>query len=153
MLKEKKILILGAGGAIKGILPYILLVKDIQIHIVNRTVEKAVEFTKIDNRITAGSYQNIPKTTFDMVINTTSILNNDYAVFKKIDIFANIFFDLQYNKESAFFTWCKERKKIKYISGLSMLVEQAAESFYLWHGVFPDIGKVLTQLTKSENEY
>ncbi len=151
-LKDKNLLILGAGGALKGIFLHIIQEQVARIHVANRTVAKASFFAKQYSNITVSCYAQIPKIKFDVVINTTSILKNCFEVFELLDISADFFFDLQYSNDSAFLKWCLDRKKERYTSGLSMLIEQAAEGFYLWHGVKPKTDIVFNKLIQDENE-
>ncbi len=148
-LKDKTILLLGAGGAARGVIQYLLEAKPYQLLLANRTVEKAnklVELTQHLGNIAAHAYQELVEPV-DIIINATSAsLTNQLPPLSKQLIVAGktICYDMMYSKETTLFNqWAKQHKAGKIIDGLGMLVEQAAESFYLWRGIFPKTDTVL----------
>jgi shikimate dehydrogenase len=149
-LNNKNILILGAGGALKGILLDIIALEPSNIHIANRTVNKVSKLSELYNNITISSYADIFQQDFDIVINSTSILCDHSNIFDQLNISAENYIDLQYNKNSGFYHWCLRKRIANYNSGLAMLVEQAAEGFSVWHGVFPDTSVVIDRLQKEQ---
>lgn len=144
----KNILLIGAGGATKGIVPVLLGMLNCNINIVSRTYSRAQLLVRFYysmgyNNIfcmplNVLNYSNNKK--YDLIINaTTSSMYDDIpnipssviAPFTKC-------YDLFYQKDSTFFLkWCQNHGSEHCVDGLGMLVEQAAYSFFLWHNVFP----------------
>lgn len=155
-LKNKSILILGAGGSVRAILELLCEQKPKKIVIANRTVSKAEELVKLfsdHTDIQACSYEILKKTTqvFDLIINGTSLSLSG----KLPDIPATVInnktscYDLMYSDtDTVFMQWAKEQGALKVMDGLGMLVEQAAEAFLIWHKVLPDTKPVINLLRK-----
>ena len=153
-IKEKSILVIGAGGASRGILPSLLKEQPKSIVIANRTVEKAerivkefsskaLQTSKSSNLIASSlSLEAMKDFEFDIVINATSVstnpsqnLNLDESVFRN----TSLALDLYYSQAFTPFMDFADRAKVPLvIDGWGMLVEQAAESFFLWTGFKPD---------------
>lgn len=155
-LKHKKILILGAGGAVKGVLQPLLAHNPEALHIVNRTVERAQELVKVFagyGPISAGSYQDLPALGgFDIVINATPANFSGELPPILPEVFSSdaLAYDMSYSAELTLFeTWSANNGAAKVSNGLGMLVEQAAESFYIWRGVRPSTKQVLIDLRKA----
>ena len=151
-INGKNILILGAGGAVRGVLGPLLEKKPASILIANRTPEKAFElaqqFASIGN-VQGTSYDNLPKYAFDIVINGTSMsLSGEVPPITTAQINKQTHgYDMAYGaKPTPFLIWLKENGVNQLSDGLGMLVEQAAESFKLWRGVMPDTQPVIQQL-------
>jgi shikimate dehydrogenase len=154
-LKDKRILILGAGGASRGIVGPIQDELPESITIANRTVEKArnlvAEFAH-KGPIVACGYEDLAGLSFDLIINATSAsLTDDLP-----PLAANILkdqgccYDLAYaNKPTPFVRWARDQGALKSLDGLGMLIEQAAEAFYLWRGVRPASAELI-QLLEAE---
>ena len=140
------VLILGAGGATKGVLLPLLQAKQ-NIVLANRTFPKAKElaerFQPYGN-IQAASMDSIPLQTYDVVINATSA---DPEILK----LGSAFYDMQYAKgvDAPFIALCKSLGLTNVSDGFGMLVAQAAHSFHLWRGVMPDFVVVYEQLKKA----
>jgi shikimate dehydrogenase len=147
----KRILVIGAGGAVRGILQPFLEQDPEHIVIVNRTVEKAqllADNFKDFGSIEAKEFEALTES-FDVIINGTSasltgelpplpdrVVSSETAVY-----------DMMYAKElTPFLVWAQNLGAKKIIDGLGMLVEQAAVSFEIWRGVKPDSVSVLTDL-------
>ncbi len=142
-LEGQRILILGAGGAVAGILGSLLAGKPRQVILVNRNLERArvlarrfVAFGNIDIKC----WMDLPGMgSFDLVINATSLGHHGEAP----PLFASMFspgavcYDLNYYKASQPLQALCEEIGQSYIDGLGMLVEQAAKSFYIWTGKRP----------------
>jgi len=151
-LAGKNILILGAGGAVRGVLEPLLAQHPTELCIVNRTVEKAEqlaqEFSDI-GPMTACGYDWIDEPV-DIIINGTSAsLSGDLPPLAKTLIKAGdtVCYDMMYGKNTTVFNqWAQQQGAARTLDGLGMLVEQAAEAFYLWTGVRPDPAPVLKQL-------
>ena len=151
-LNSKQILVLGAGGSVKAILPPLVQQNPAQIVIANRTIDRAerlVEKFSGNTSIEAVSYNNLSENKFDVLINGTSLS----LAGKLPPIPNNILkehaccYDLMYSSEpTVFMRWAKEQGAAKILDGLGMLVEQAAEGFFIWHGVKPETAPVLNAL-------
>lgn len=148
-LKNQRILLLGAGGASRGVIEPLLNEQPQQLIITNRTHEKAqhlVELTKHLGPIMSERYENL-NDPVDLIINATSAsLSSALPNISKYTIKPQktICYDMMYSRElTVFCQWAKQHGAAKTIDGLGMLVEQAAESFYLWRGVLPKTDAVL----------
>lgn len=146
---NQSVLILGAGGATKGVL-FPLLQAQQNIIIANRTLSKALQLADKFSRygeIRAVEQTHIPCYEFDLIINATSLGLQGKTVDIKPEILcrAGAVYDMQYAKDSdtPFIAMCK-RLGVRNISdGFGMLVGQAAHSFQLWRGVMPNITPLL----------
>lgn len=155
VLRGKKILILGAGGAVRGILQPLLAQQPQELCIANRTVEKAeqlcTEFVDLGPVVACG-YDWI-ETPVDIIINGTSAsLHGELPPIAPSLIKAGhtLCYDMMYSKQpTAFNRWATEHGAGQTLDGLGMLVEQAAEAFYLWTGVRPDSQAVLASMRAS----
>lgn len=142
---QQSVLILGAGGATKGVLFSLLSAKQ-NITIANRTLEKAQQLSdrfKDYGNIQAVEIEQIPFKSFDLVINATSLgLQGKTIDFNKDILFCcGAVYDMQYAKETdtPFIQLAKEKGVKRTSDGFGMLVGQAAHAFYLWRGVMPEI--------------
>jgi shikimate dehydrogenase len=155
-LKSKKILILGAGGAVRGILEPLIQESPHSITIVNRTKEKArqlaSDFSDIFS-ISIASYPELNKCdnlhSFDIIINASSAsLAGELPELSNHIINANTYcYDLMYAQElTPFLLWAKANGSVFISDGLGMLVCQGAESFFIWRGVKPKTLEVMAQL-------
>jgi len=149
-LSNKKILILGAGGASRGILLPLLGERPTHIIIANRTVEKAqqlaAEFTSV-GEVSASSYPNLKGQSFDVILNaTSSSLSNQLPPVPNQAIADNcLCYDLMYSdQDTAFMQWAKQNYAAKVSDGLGMLIEQAAESYFIWRGFKPNTREIFT---------
>ena len=156
-IKHCRILILGAGGAVKSILGALATCLPNDIVIANRTMERAhklVEEHPEISHLTALAYNELSNRHFDLIINGTSAsLNNEVPPLNKTVLMApNTYcYDLMYaDKPTAFMDWSKQNGAYATYDGLGMLVEQAALSFELWRGVKPDTRPVI-QTLRSKN--
>lgn len=151
-LKGLDILVLGAGGATRGILGPILERGPSSLFVANRTAAKARElvlaFSKFGT-LSAGGLDELSGRRFDLILNATaaslsqelpplpdSILNRQ-----------GVCYDLAYAKQpTAFVKWGHAQDASISVDGIGMLVEQAAEAFFLWRGVFPETARVIQAL-------
>ncbi|WP_118789288.1 shikimate dehydrogenase [Haemophilus haemolyticus] len=149
---NKRVLILGAGGATKGVLLPLLQAQQ-NIVLANRTFSKAKElaerFQPYGN-IQAASMDSIPLQTYDVVINATSagLSGGTTPIDTEILKLGSAFYDMQYTKgtDTPFIALCKSLGLTNVSDGFGMLVAQAAHSFHLWRGVMPDFVAVYEQL-------
>jgi shikimate dehydrogenase len=151
-LLGSKILILGAGGATRGILPALLGQKPAELVIANRTVAKAQElathFTEADD-LTACGFDDLSQHSFNLIINATSAgLNGEVPAFPAALLECSpVVYDLSYSmNDTPFISWAKEHGCERTYQGWGMLVEQAAESFAIWRGTRPNTETVRQQL-------
>jgi shikimate dehydrogenase len=153
-LKNSRVLLLGAGGAARGVLLPLLAQGPNSIVIANRTVSKADTLCQhfADRRLSASSYQDLEILSFDVIINATSAsLSGDLPPIPVSIISQNVVcYDMVYGKDKTpFLKWAKEHGAIKVIDGLGMLVGQAAVSFEVWRGVTPEVQPVIAKLRAS----
>lgn len=136
-IKAAKILVLGAGGAVRGILGPLLDCEPHSLVLANRSLENAEKLRADFPEITCYALTKIPGS-FDLVINATSANTIDEKVLIPESIFSGqpFCYDLAYqlNQPTAFVIKARDFA-CKAVDGLGMLKEQAAESFYLWHGI------------------
>ncbi|CAM3480045.1 shikimate dehydrogenase [Halomonas sp. AOP12-C2-37] len=154
-LAGKRILVMGAGGAVRGILEPLLAEQPSEVIVVNRTAAKAEQLARdfADlGPITGGSFDTIAGT-FDVVINGTSASLTG-ALPPLPDALFNTHawaYDMMYGAEPTVFLQWAGPRGAKLLDGLGMLVEQAAESFFLWRNVRPDTAPVRERLRQSLN--
>lgn len=142
-LKGKRILLLGAGGAARGVLPALLDEKPARMYIANRTPERAMKLAERhpDHHVQGGGYEDIGDTTFDLVVNATSASLTGALPPLPRDCLepSAVCYDLYYSdRPTVFMLWAEQQGAAQVFDGWGMLVEQAAESFHLWRGVRPD---------------
>ena len=153
-LKDANILILGAGGAVRGIISPLLDAGPKSLMIANRTIAKAkalADHFSTQGPVRACYFQDVGSSpVYDLVINATSAgLKGETLPYPEAAIGEHtICYDLSYSmKTTPFSEWAKEHGAARSLMGWGMLVEQAAESFYLWRGVRPDTAAVLKQIS------
>lgn len=151
-ITNQRVLILGAGGATRGVLEPLLSLGPTEIVVANRTAQRATNlvtmFTDL-GAIRGCGFEDVGDEPFDLVINATaaglsgSVPNINGAVIES----HTVCYDMSYSKSATpFVTWAIEEGCSRAHKGWGMLVEQAAESFTLWRGIRPDTGPVLTAL-------
>lgn len=167
-LLRKHVLIIGAGGAAYGVAKP-LMEANAQLTIANRTKDKADLLAKILRDWLRGSKSSVPIENsllieppegchyeylrgkqFDIVINATSAGLTDEMPDIPETIFAlgALAYDMMYGRDTPFMKFAREHGAEKVADGLGMLVEQAAESFYIWRGVRPETTPVIAELRK-----
>lgn len=151
-LKGKQILLMGAGGAASGVILPLLQQHPGLLAIANRTPDKAVllqqQFTSHGN-IIAGHYQDFGRHHFDLIINATSASLHNTLPPMPANLFhgAALAYDMLYSSRlTPFLEFAKAQEVANLADGAGMLVEQAAESFSLWHGIHPETQPVIQQL-------
>lgn len=150
-----RVLILGAGGAIRGILEPLIASIPASIVIANRTMDKAQTLVQLFEaqaqaeavELTAQDFQSLSGR-FDIIINGTSASLSGEALPIEPENFNNVLcYDMMYAKAPTPFLQLAAKHGAKSVAdGLGMLVEQAAESFYLWRGVRPDTAAVIQSI-------
>jgi shikimate dehydrogenase len=148
-IKDKDILILGAGGAVRGILDPLFDEHPGKLVIVNRTVSRAEKLADIFSdrgEISACGYDELAGSSFDIIINGTSAsLQGEVPSLPENLLNDNACcYDMMYSmSDTPFVSWAKAHVASKVSDGFGMLVEQAAESFFIWRGVRPETGSVV----------
>lgn len=152
-LENSNILILGAGGATRGIVGPLLEMQPASLRIANRTIDKAqLLVTQYEEQgpISACRFDVVPVSEpYDLIINATSAgLQGDTPPYPAAAVSADTFcYDLSYGLNATpFSVWAVQHGAARSVMGWGMLVEQAAESFKLWRGVRPDTAPVLKQM-------
>lgn len=153
LINHRKILLLGAGGAVRGVLPALLALSPEELTIANRTMEKAEQLAddfRNHGEVTPCAYEDLGRDKFDLIINGTSAgLNNEVPPIPVEVLGVNsICYDMMYNlnSDTAFVEWAQNSGASRALDGLGMLVEQAAESFFIWHGVRVDSKTIIDSL-------
>ncbi len=146
----KRVLILGAGGAVRGVIQPMLEAQVASVVIANRTVSKAQAIADVFNTVSVSAcgYEDISGPAFDLIVNGTSAsIGGELPPVPAEAIDAkSCGYDMMYGAEKTpFCNWC-EQHGARAIDGLGMLVEQAAESFAIWRGVKPETAKILNEL-------
>jgi shikimate dehydrogenase len=150
-LQDKQVLLIGAGGAARGAIEALLSKQPAHIFITNRSAANAERLVSIadDDRVTAVSESDCGKLVVDVIINATSLSLGGNLPAISDSIFANkpAVYDMVYqDADTCFIKKAKSQGCVIAIDGLGMLVGQAAESFYLWFGVRPNVEPVLEYL-------
>ena len=145
----KRVLLLGAGGAVRGVLGPLLEEKPAEVVIANRTPDRAQELADAFEdygRIDGSSFADLDGSRYDIVINGTSAsLKGEVPPLPEGILARDAFcYDMMYGAEpTAFMRWADDEGCERIADGLGMLVEQAAESFLLWRGVRPQTTPVI----------
>ncbi|EGQ7654790.1 shikimate dehydrogenase [Vibrio parahaemolyticus] len=154
VLEGARILIIGAGGAARGVIKPLLDQKPISLTITNRTFSKAEELAELFSAyspITAKEMNTIAEE-FDVIINSTSASLSGELPAISSSVFAtnSTSYDMMYGKgDTTFNQWAKQNGAAHAYDGLGMLVGQAAESFMLWRGLRPGAKQILRELRKN----
>ncbi|MDD3529046.1 MAG: shikimate dehydrogenase [Gallionellaceae bacterium] len=142
----RRILLLGAGGAARGVGLPLMARRPAELYIANRTAYKARELSaRFD--CYGGGFDALEGRRFDLVINATAAsLAGDLPPLPD-DIFADgaLAYDMMYGRDTPFLAFARARG-VRTADGLGMLVEQAAEAFRLWRGVQPQTAPVIALL-------
>ncbi len=149
-LTHKRVLMLGAGGAVRGVLGPLLDQQPAQLLIANRTLSKAEALAALypAGTVTACSYAELIGQQFEVIINGTSAGLADALPPLPAGLLApgGLGYDMVYgNRPTVFVQWAQAQGATG-LDGLGMLVEQAAESFYLWRGLRPHTAPVIAAL-------
>ena len=161
-LAGKRILLLGAGGAARGVIAPVLACRPASLFIANRTADKAHVLARqfsdiaapggyLSGTVYAGNFAETAGNCFDIVINATSASLSGAALQLPAGIFAtgSLAYDMMYGQgETPFLALAREQGAAHLADGLGMLVEQAAEAFQVWRGVRPETAPVLAALRR-----
>ena len=154
-LKHKKILLIGAGGAAEGVIYSMLEKKPSELTLTNRTIEKSnviqnkmdVHAKSFDVHLNVIEIAKCPHQYFDLIINATSASLSDDALHIDPKVFhkGSLAYDMMYGKETSYMKQAQSQGS-KVSDGLGMLVEQAAEAFFIWHHIQPTTKSVIESL-------
>lgn len=151
VLAGKHVLLVGAGGAARGVLGALLAARPARLAVTNRTPSRARALAarfQIEDLAFDSSFQ-LP---FDVVINATSMGlmdNREIPLSASAVSVDTVCYDMVYGKsETAFLKWSASHGVVRRHDGLGMLVGQAAEAFRLWHGVTPAVEPVIESLRR-----
>jgi len=142
-LDNKYVIILGAGGAARGIIGPLLDAKIANLTVINRDQSKALALQQDFPSIQIATWETLART--DLLINATSagLSGKPLAIPDRLWQSKPVCYDLSYAKTgaTAFVAMAKQQGCIA-LNGLGMLIEQAAEAFKIWHGIKPDVTKI-----------
>ena len=154
-IRGKRLLLMGAGGAVFGVMEPLLHELPEEVVVANRTLDKAgalvAHFDKLQkfaaHGVIARPYGALAGLRFDIVINATSAGLTDVMPPLPRDIFAPgaLAYEMVYGRQTLFMRFATECGA-RAVDGLGMLVEQAAESFFIWRGVRPATAPVIRAL-------
>ncbi|MBE0506663.1 MAG: shikimate dehydrogenase [Marinospirillum sp.] len=160
-LHNKRVLLLGAGGASRGVVEPLLKAGVAKLKIANRTPEKAQQLVQIfhglqpDAELSAGNWASLAGSQYDLILNATSAsLSGDLPPLPDGLLAPGaLAYDLMYARQpTPFMEWAIQQGATTVADGLGMLVEQAAEAFFLWRQVRPDTAPVLLRLRQQLQE-
>ena len=153
-LADKRLLILGAGGAVRGVLGSLMERELREVVIANRTPDRArklaTEFADL-GAISGCGFSEVRGPPYDLIINATSASLQGEMPQMPPGLVGedSICYDMAYGRGHTPFTlWAKSLHAARTTKGWGMLVEQAAESFLLWRGIRPDTAPVLEALAR-----
>ena len=146
-LAGRRVLLLGAGGAAQGVLQPLLDAGVATLVIVNRTASRAQALASRFRGITGGGYALLDGAAFDLIVNATSAGLAGELPPVPTSVFAPdaLAYDMVYGRETPFLAFARAHG-VRASDGAGMLVEQAAESFFIWRGVRPPTAAVLRAL-------
>ncbi len=149
-IKNKNILILGAGGVVPSIIFALRKMNVSEIIISNRTKEKADDLKVLFKNLKVVEWGRLPD--FDVIINATSLGLNDEII--NLDFSKSgknkLFYDVIYNPEETNFLKTGKELGNKSENGKTMFIYQASEAFKLWHGISPKINKETSMLLEND---
>jgi len=152
-IEGSNILILGAGGATRGIVGPLLEMQPASLRIANRTLDKATALAEHFGRsgpVSACPFSAVPVSEgYDLIINATSAgVTGETPPYPAAAVSPEtLCYDLSYGlSPTPFSVWAREQGASRSVMGWGMLVEQAAESFFIWRGVRPETAPVLKQM-------
>jgi len=152
-LTGRRVLLLGAGGAARGIIAALLQPKPAELIIANRTLSRAEELAAQFGGaapVRAVLLGELSAPAFDLIINATAASLAGEALALPPQLFGrdSVCYDLAYQDgDTMFVQWARAQGVRQAFGGIGMLIEQAAESFRLWRGVRPDTAPLLAELS------
>jgi shikimate dehydrogenase len=156
-VRGKRVLLMGAGGAAYGVMESLLREQPETVVVANRTLEKAIalvgHFEKVQTfalqGISARPYEALAGARFDILINATSAGLEGAMPPLPEGVFAPgaLAYDMVYSRRTPFLEFAQQQGA-RVSDGLGMLVEQAAESFFIWRGVYPETRSAMALLRR-----
>lgn len=152
-LAGKRVLVLGAGGAVRGLLLPFLAERPAELAIANRDAAKAVQLAQAvaaQGKVRGGGYVDIGTGRFDIVVNATSASLRAELPPVSPEVFAvdGLAYELAYGKGLTPFLRLAQNAGVERLAdGVGMLIEQAAEAFVWWRGVRPETRALIEQMT------
>lgn len=155
-IAQQNLLLLGAGGAVRGVLEPLLALSPAHLTIANRSLDKAEALARdfrSFGKIRVLTYNQLKNKGYPLIINATSAgLSNELPPISAAILDRDgVCYDMMYNLNTAtaFVQWSIEQGVARSYDGLGMLIEQAAEAFRLWRGVRPDTSPIAAMLRQS----
>lgn len=148
----RRVLLLGAGGAASGVVGPVLEQQPLCLIIANRSVDRAVELATrfaACGPVRGLGFDALDDDEFDIIINATSASLGGHIPQLSAGVLTGtvLVYDMMYGPTSTpFLQWASQYGAERVADGLGMLVEQAAVSFQIWHGVYPATADVITRL-------
>lgn len=156
-LKGKRLLLLGAGGAARGVIEPLLSYQPKELIVANRTASKAEYLADMFGdfgNISGGGFNDLSGS-FDVIINATAAsLHGEVPPLADTILKPNAScYDMMYSDtDTAFISWSKQHGATKAIDGLGMLIEQAAEAFRIWRGIKPETQAVMSLIRNTPSK-
>jgi shikimate dehydrogenase len=149
-LKGRRVLLAGAGGAAQGVVLPLLEAGVASLVIANRTVERARALAARNPGVQGCGFDELGTERFDLVVNATSagLTNSATGIPDGSFAVGGLAYEMVYGRDTPFLAQAR-RLGVRGCGGLGMLVEQAAESFFIWRGVRPQTAGVLRALAAS----
>jgi len=146
-LAGARVLLMGAGGAAQGVLAPLVAAGPRRLVVANRTADKARALARRYGASAGGGYEDLRGEQFDVLLNATSAGLADEAPPLAAGQFASgaLAYDMVYGRDTPFLVLARAAGAATH-DGIGMLVEQAAESFFVWRGVRPDTAPVVAAL-------
>jgi len=146
-IRDKRVLLLGAGGGARGVVLPLLAEQPALLAIANRDSDKAARLAEDFPGTRASGFADLAGQSFDLVINATSAGLSGAELPLPPGIFAagGLAYEMLYGRETPFMARARDAGA-EVADGLGMLVEQAAEAFWVWRGMRPDTAPILAAL-------
>lgn len=153
IVRGRRVLLLGAGGASRGVLAPLLDAQPAELFIANRTRDKALELIRESadlGTVAGGGFDELQHRHYDIVINgTAASLHGELPPLPDTLLASNAdCYDMMYGRDATPFMRWAQQHGARAFDGLGMLVEQAAEAFYVWRSVMPKTADVITTLRR-----
>lgn len=152
-LKDASLVLFGAGGAARSVLPALAAAEVRKIILVNRTSQKARQLAQDFSHLPLihCDIDALPQQDYTILINATSVSLTGEIDFPSAIIHSQLYcYDMVYNLQAPtrFIEWARDNGALVTEDGLGMLVEQAALSYKIWHGVVPNTAELIKELRK-----